>query len=260
VLIDSRQSPSLDLNLERHRLTVATACRIMAFRGLAEDLLGHVSLRLGDELLVRCRGPRERGLLFTQPDEVRVVRGDGTLDSEDHKTPNELPIHTEILRARPDAMAVVHAHPPAVIAADLAGLPLRPIIGAYNIPASRMAQDGIPTYERSVLVNSPELGVELAGMLGDKPVCVMRGHGIVAVGSTVQQAVGRALAVDALARLTLQASVGGRAPEPMPSRDLDTLPDLGTGFDDDQMWRFNEASLSAAGLALTDSSIGTGPV
>lgn len=250
MLIESQIAANDEVALERDRKAVATACRIIGYRGLAEDVLGHVSIRWADGLLIRCRGAHERGLLFTDPDEVRLVDAGGVPDSAAYQAPNELFIHTEILRVRPDVQAVVHAHPPAVVAADLAGLPLRPIVGAYNIPASRMAMDGIPTYERSVLINSLELGAELAQALGDKAACVMRGHGIVTVGSTVEQAVGRAIALDALARLTLQASVAGAPPEPMPAADIATLPDLGSSFNDEQLWRFNEATLEAAGLGL----------
>ncbi len=54
------------------RRTVALACRILAYRGLAEDVLGHVSVRVGaDRMLVRCRGPQ--GL----PAEREVVGGYG---------------------------------------------------------------------------------------------------------------------------------------------------------------------------------------
>lgn len=242
-----------DVSSESSRRAVATACRILAHRGLAEDVLGHVSVRTDGGLLVRCRGGNERGLLFTDPVDVREVAADGELvDQGDHgyAVPNELPIHVEILRARPDVNSVVHVHPPAVVAADLAGLPLRPIVGAYNIPASRMASEGIPTYPRSVLVNSTTLGRELAEALGDKAACVMRGHGIVTVGATVAEAVSRALSIDALARMTLWATVNGQAPDPLPPEDIGSLPDLGASFNDSQMWRYNEAALAAGGLAL----------
>jgi ribulose-5-phosphate 4-epimerase/fuculose-1-phosphate aldolase len=242
---------SEDPRAEASRHAVATACRILAHRGLAEDVLGHVSVRTEEGLLVRCRGVNERGLLFTDPVDVREVGENGELRQYDgYNVPNELPIHTEILKARPDVNSVVHVHPPAVVAADLAGLPLRPIVGAYNIPASRMASDGIPTYPRSVLVNSPALGRELADALGDKAACVMRGHGIVAVGATVEEAVSRALSIDALARMTLRSSINGLAPSPLPAEDISTLPDLGASFNDTQLWRFHEAVLATEGLAL----------
>ena len=58
--------------------TVATACRILAQQGLAADVLGHVSVRLdADRILLRCRGPEDRGLLFTVADDIRVVDLDG---------------------------------------------------------------------------------------------------------------------------------------------------------------------------------------
>lgn len=230
---------------------IALGCRVLAYRGLAEDILGHVSIRTGeDSLLIRCRGPRERGLLFTASSDVHEV----SLDGEGHlpdgfSTPNELPIHTEILRTRPDVRAVVHVHPPAVVAADLAGLTLRPIVGAYNIPAMRLAHEGIPVYPRGILVNRPELGRAVARVLGDKHVCILRGHGIVATGDSVEQAVVRALNVDALARMTLQASTVGAVPPELPPEDIAALPDLGSAFNDSLVWVHNLSRMEHAGLA-----------
>ncbi len=240
--------PAADSSPER---LIAQACRVLAHRGLAEDILGHVSLRGdGDALYVRSRGPNERGLLFTGTDDVKLVGldGDGEL-SDGYRVPNELPIHREVLRARPDVRAVVHVHPPEVVAADLAGLALAPIVGAYNIPAMRMAHDGIPVYPRGVLINRPALGKEVAAVLGGKPACILRGHGIVTVGESVQQAVVRALNITALAKMTLLASQR-RAPSPLPPEDIAELPDLGGTFNDEFVWRSYVARLALDGLAV----------
>lgn len=233
------------------RETLAAACRILAHQGLATDILGHVSLRTDDDALwVRCRGPRENGLLFTSPDDVHRVPLTGSTDLRGgYSVPNELPIHREIMLARPDVQAVVHVHPPAVVAADLAGLTLRPIVGAFNIPAMRLALDGIPVYPRSVLVRRPELGQELAEALGDKSVAILRGHGIVAVGETVAQAVIRALNLEALAQITLTASTHG-TPLPIPPEDIAELPDLGSGFNDQFVWQSLLAKLDHDRLGL----------
>jgi ribulose-5-phosphate 4-epimerase/fuculose-1-phosphate aldolase len=229
---------------------VALACRVLAHQGLAEDVLGHVSLRgPEDELLVRCRGPRERGLLFTEPADIRRVPLDGPTEPGDgYAAPNELPIHREVLKARPDVRAVVHVHPPAVVAADLTGLALRPIVGAYNIPALRMARAGIPVYPRGVLISRPDLGRELVAALGAAPVCVLRGHGIVATGDSVEQAVVRALNLESLARLTLAANTHNPPPD-LPEADVAELPDLGGSFNDTLVWRSALAKLDHAGLA-----------
>ncbi|MGP4019296.1 class II aldolase/adducin family protein [Saccharopolyspora sp. 5N708] len=231
-------------------LTIALACRVLAHQGLAEDVLGHVSLRTGpNTMLVRCRGPQEEGLLFSTAKDVREVEFDPTGELGDgYRPPNELPIHAEVMRARPEVRAVVHVHPPAVVAADLAGLPLRPIIGAYNIPALRMAEAGIPVFPRGALIRRPELGVELARAMGDAPVCVLRAHGLVTVGDTVAQAVVRALNIDALARLTLRLGDALPAVPDLPPEDLAELPDLGGGFNDEQVWRHQLARLRHAGL------------
>ena len=165
--------------------TVATACRILAQQGLAADVLGHVSVRLdADRILLRCRGPQDRGLLFTVAEDIREVDLDGRGDLDGgYAVPNEFHIHTELFRVRPDVQAIVHAHPRHVMVADLAGVALRQVFGAYNIPASRLAHRGVPVYPRSVLVRTPELGRAVAVAIGDTGACILRGHGIVTAGS-----------------------------------------------------------------------------
>ena len=234
-------------------MLVAEACRIMAHSGLAEDILGHVSVRLnGDDVLVRCRGPQERGLLFTEPSDVHAVR----LAAEQqlpggYQVPNEFPIHEQILLARPDVQAVVHAHPPAVVAADLAGLELRPIVGAYNIPAMRLAASTVPIYPRSILINRTGLGRDLVDVLGGANACILHGHGIVTTGSSVQQAMARALSLDSLARMTLLAhGHHGTTPPVVSEEDIDEMPDLGSAFNDSLLWRHHVARLGMANLSL----------
>lgn len=231
------------------RVQVATACRILARQGLIGDVLGHVSVRVGEErLLVRCRGPRESGLLFTTPEDVRLIDFDGNGDLGEYSLPNELPLHVETLRARPEVVSVVHAHPPAVVTADLAGVPLRPVVGAYHIPAARLASRGIPVYPRSVLIRRRELAEEMLGAMGKEPVCLLRGHGITATGGTIEEAVARALAVDELARVCLDVARCGGTPDDVPEQDLAELPDLGSRFNDTLVWRFHERRLRHEGL------------
>ena len=253
----NRAPGSHDL-LHVHRLLVADACRVLAARGLAEDVLGHVSLRTGtNTMLVRGRGPAEEGLLFTTPDDVREVGLDGErTDSsgvDGWRPPNELPIHAEVLRARPDVDAVVHCHPPTVLLAGIEGVTLKALVGAYNIPAARLALAGVPVYPRSVLVRRPDLGREVAAHLGASDVLVLRGHGIVATGSgdhAVEQAVGRALALDVLARVNLDSHrLGGHAPV-LTEEDVAELPDLGGAFNDVMMFRHQLARLAQEGLLL----------
>jgi ribulose-5-phosphate 4-epimerase/fuculose-1-phosphate aldolase len=225
---------------------IATGCQVLAATGLTPNVLGHISVRIApNEALVRCRGPRESGLAYTTADDILPVAIDGPLDRDrlaGWAAPNELPIHTSILRARPEVTAVVHAHPPAVVTMSLAGLPWEPIVGAYDIPAARLAARGIPTWPRAVLVNDTELGDSLAAALGDRSVGVLYGHGLVSVGTgspehAVAEAVTNAVAVDALARMTLDVRAAGATAAPISDADLAQLPDLGAGFNVETMWR-----------------------
>lgn len=234
------------------RRTVAQACRVLAHQGLAEDVLGHVSVRVdADRMLIRCRGPQESGLLFTTPDDVHLVGLDGPYDLPGGYTvPSELPIHAETLRRRPEVTAVVHAHPPAVVTADLAGLALRPIVGAYNIPAMRLALDGVPVHPRGVLIRRAELAAEMLESMGDRPVCVLRGHGVTTTGATVAQAVVRALNLEALARITLGVAAAGGEAHELAEGDIAELPDLGATLNEESVWRHQLARLRLAGLTV----------
>lgn len=233
------------------RTTVAQACRILAMEGLVEGVLGHVSVRAGeDRMFIRCRGAAERGLMFTTDQDVRPARLDGTLvgAAGGYAVPNEVPIHGELLRARPEVNAVVHAHPPAVLLCSVAGLELRPVFGSYNIPAMRMAIDGVPVYPRSVLIRRPGLAHEMIAAMGDRPVCVLRGHGITVTGASVEEAVVRALNLNALATVTLELARLGARPEPIPAEDLAELPDLGAAFNDLAAWRHYVTKARSRGI------------
>lgn len=232
------------------RVQAARACRVLAHQGLVDDVLGHVSVRIdAQHLLIRCRGPRERGLLFTSPEDIRLLDldGGGSLDG-DYSAPNELPLHTETLRQRPEIEAIVHAHPPSTVTADLAGVTLRPIVGAFNIPAMRLALDGIPVYPRAVLIRRPDLAAEMLSIMQTSPVCLLRGHGLTATGESIPQAVVRALNVDKLARVCLEIARCGSKPRDLPSEDIAELPDLGTSFNDALVWRHLVAQLQQDGL------------
>jgi 3,4-dihydroxyphthalate decarboxylase len=245
-----------DADLDGARHTVALACRMLVHAGLSEDLLGHVSVRVGaDRMLVRCRGPREEGLLFTTDEDVRLVDLAGTGELGEWRAPAELPIHAEVLRWRPEVDAVVHCHPPSVLVAGIAGIALRPIFGSYHIPAARLALDGVPSYPRSVLIRTPALAGEMLAAMGSSPAVVLTGHGLTTVGSgalAVEQAVALALAVETLARVNVACAAVGGPRYAVSPEDAAQLPDLGGAFTVATVWRHQRARLRHAGLDLPD--------
>jgi len=229
----------------------ALACRVIASAGLSTPLLGHVSIRLSERrMLVRCRGPLERGLRFTTVDDVRETDLEGTFDDADgYRLPNEFPIHAEILRARPEVDAVLHAHPESALLGGLADVPIRPVFGAFSIPAFRMADRGVPVHEHRGLVRDADSGRALALTLAGGPAVLLRGHGIVTVGAGAAQALARALALDELLRVCVELARLGADPTPVSGSDRQDLPDLGADFNERALWRYHVAELEREGLA-----------
>lgn len=205
---------------------VALACRMLAMEGMVSDILGHVSARVPgtDEMLIRCRGEEEFGLPFTTPTAIRQVDFDGKGDLENrYELPLELPIHGEIYKVRPEVQCVIHAHPPAIVALAVSGVQMRPIFGAYNIPAMRMALEGIPFYPRSIHVRRPDIAAQLIAVMGHQDVCVMKAHGITVTGASVEDAITRAINLNTLARMTLEVAKTGR---PMPDISQEDIADF----------------------------------
>lgn len=229
---------------------VAEGCRVLAARDLAPGILGHISYRIDESrLLIRCRGGRERGLAYTTADDIRLVdlegRAGATGELDGYTTPYELRLHTAILQRRPDVTCVVHAHPREVVAADLAGLPILPIIGAYDIPGAALAAGGVPVFPRSALVHTADLGSAVADSLGERPVVLMRGHGLTSTGAGVAEAVLRAQSVATIASLSLQVVSAGGSLQSIAPEDLGELPDLGGGLNLGAAWRHEVARLVA---------------
>ena len=237
-------------SIEELQNKVVLSCRILAMEGLVEGILGHVSARVPgkDEMWIRCRSPEEEGVRYTTADAVRCVDfdGKGPLLGEGYQVPNELPIHGEIYKARPQVKCVIHAHPTEALICGIVGLEFRPIFGAFNMPAVTMVLEGIPVFPRSYLVNRPELAAPLLEAMGEKRICLMKGHGITVTGETIEEATMRALNFNALAKATLQVAQTGRKAPDISREDIEKLPDLGSTFHDLWGWRAYVKKLAEA--------------
>lgn len=234
--------------LDQQRRLVAQGCRVAAARGLVEGILGHLSLRVDDDhLLIRCRSDADAGVAFTRPSDVRLIEFDGSAGTsgelDGYRVPNELPIHVETMLADSRHRAVAHLHPPAVVAADLAGIAIRPIYGAYDIPGAWLARRGVPVYKRAVLIRNSQLGKEMVAAMRGGPVVICRGHGITSAAPSIQEAVLQAISLDTLARMSLRVRAAGGTLRDIDDSDWDDLPDLGSGFNTEAAWRHEVARL-----------------
>jgi ribulose-5-phosphate 4-epimerase/fuculose-1-phosphate aldolase len=190
---------------------IVVGSRVLADFGVL-DGFGHVSARHPTNpnhfLMARSLAPA----LVTADDIMEFDLDGNAVDPRGRSVFLERFIHSEIYKARPDVMAVVHAHSPGVIPFTISQVPLRPV---YHNSAFLAA--GAPVWdirkdfgETDMLVRNAAIGKALALTLGDKPVVLMRGHGDVTVGPAVKVAVFRAYYTDVNARLQSQAvALGG---------------------------------------------------
>jgi len=206
---------------------VAQACRVLGRLELTRAATGHVSARIPgkDRMLIRARGPAEIGVRYTTREEVIEVDFAGQVVDPDDRglaAPQEVFIHTELYKARPDVHAVIHMHPPTVVLFSICSLPLLPIYGAYDPSSARLAIDGIPMFERSILINSPELGSRLATTMGGAKVCTMHGHGVTTAGASIEHAALYLIQLNELARMNYQARMLGEL-KPISEEDQEAM-------------------------------------
>ena len=186
---------------------LVAANRILAGHGVI-DAYGHVSMRSPDDpkrfLLARSIAPET-----VQTEDILEYDLDGRpLDPQGRNSVSERFIHSEIYRARPDVMSVVHNHSPSVIPFSITGVKMRAIFHM----ASFIGAEGLPNFEirkvkkgSDLLVRTPELGKALAKTLGKSAAALMRGHGSAVTGEDLPRSVGRSIYLEQSARMQMQA-------------------------------------------------------
>ena len=106
------------------RETLANAGRVLALEGQGDYVAGHVSVRLPDDPGRFLMKPAGIGLEEMRPDNIITVDLDGRKVDGTMPRHNEVFIHSEVFRARPDVNAVVHTHPMHAVAFSSLGKPL----------------------------------------------------------------------------------------------------------------------------------------
>jgi ribulose-5-phosphate 4-epimerase/fuculose-1-phosphate aldolase len=181
---------------------LAAASRILAAHSVV-DAFGHVSQRNPDApdryFMSRSLAPA----LVTPDDILEYDLDSNALSANGRASFLERFIHGEIYKARPDIQSVVHSHSPSVIPFGLVAVPMQAMFHSAAFIAA-----GVPVFDirekfgaTDMLVGNPEKGVALAAALGAKDVVLMRAHGSVACGPTLQSAVFRAVYTEVNARI-----------------------------------------------------------
>jgi L-fuculose-phosphate aldolase len=169
-------------------------------RALISGNEGNVSVRLGDALLVTppgvCKG-------FLTPE--MIVKTDlAGRPTDGRRASTEVLMHTAVYRRRPDALAVVHAHPPVATAFAVAGIALdQPLIAEAVVTLGKVPV--IPYGTPS----TAELADNVGAAVCQAQALLLANHGALAVGDSLYRAWERMEALEQVAKITLVSRLLG---------------------------------------------------
>ena len=205
-------------DVEELRDKVARGTRILFHEDLA-DFHGHLSARVPGSrdllikpVLVSLRGIRARDILRVNIDDYtagiaeneRKISGTARPIREPRLPPRETIIHCAVYEARPDVYSVIHTHQLFATAFGAAGTPIRPV----HVTSAAFGS-GTPILNKADLIVSASDGRVVAKALGRHNALLLRNHGVVIVGTSVEDAVYNAVNLERSAKMQLIAALVG---------------------------------------------------
>jgi L-fuculose-phosphate aldolase len=173
------------------RQSIIDACRSMNALGINQGTSGNISLRHDSGLLIT---PTSVPYETMQPEQIVFMDLDGSFDPAQRPS-SEWRFHLDILKARPDVEAVVHAHPTYCTALAIMGMEIPPVhymiacAGGDTIRCAPYATFG-----------TQELSEHAVKALEDRLACLLEHHGMIAIGPSLSKAMWLAVEVETLAR------------------------------------------------------------
>ncbi len=167
-------------------------------RGLAFGSTGNLSLRIGENLYVTPTGSSLRSL---KPEDLACVRLSDGAALNDRRASKETPFHLAAFRAAGDrAAALVHLHSTHTVAlsclADLDALNPLPIFTPYYL--MRVLPLAVVDY---FLPGSNELAEAIGQAAQQHDAILLRNHGAVLLGKTLEEAVDKTEELEESAKL-----------------------------------------------------------
>jgi L-fuculose-phosphate aldolase len=179
-------------------------------RGYVASNDGNISVRLDDRRLMTT--PKNVSKGFMTPDMMVITDLDGRKIAGDRDPSSELKMHLQVYRDRPDARAVVHAHPPTATGFATAGIPLDRAVLAEVVTTL----GSIPIAEYAT-PSTDELPAACSKYLKAHDGLLLANHGALAIGPDLLTAYHRMETIEHFAKISLVTRTLGR--ENLLSRD-----------------------------------------
>ena len=181
---------------------VAIMKRIYA-QGMTTTSGGNLSIKDENGNVYITPGGTDKGSMTAE--DIVCIRADGTME-EKHKPSSEYPFHMKIYETRSDIRAILHAHPPAMVAYSI--VRKIPDISAFPELKACIGSVGMAEYG---LTGSEELGEKIAKVFAEGcNVAELENHGLVVGSTDIESAYQVFEAMDFSARIGIGASrLGG---------------------------------------------------
>lgn len=187
---------------ESDRAALAELGQTMVDLGLTRGVGGNLSQR-GDTTRIAIT---PSGIPYHEidPADVTVVTTDGEQVAGELTPSSETPMHTMIYRNRPEVGGIAHTHSPYATTFATLGQAIPP---SHYLVSYIGPEIPVTGYEQPA---TEALGQEATTTLGDNyDACLLRNHGVIAVGEDADAALETALMVEFCARIHYQAvSIG----------------------------------------------------
>jgi L-fuculose-phosphate aldolase len=174
--------------------------------GLVAVSNGNVSMRVGSaaERLMAIT-PTSVPYARITPEDVVVVDEEGEPVEGELPPSSETQLHAAIYQARPDVQAVIHTHSVYATVCAVAGLDVPPIVDEMVIYLGgpvRVAEYGFPS--------TRDLADKAVEALGDRQAVLLRNHGMVASGASLDDALAHCRMVERVAQVFVMAAHVGQ--------------------------------------------------
>ncbi|HEX7283117.1 MAG TPA: class II aldolase/adducin family protein [Vicinamibacterales bacterium] len=188
---------------EQARADIVEVGRRLWERGYVASNDGNISVRLDEQRLITTPKSVSKG--FMTPDMMVITDLDGRKIAGERDPSSELKMHLEVYRNRPDARAVVHAHPPTATGFAVAGIPLDRAVLAEVITTL----GSIPIAEYAT-PSTQELPDAVRKYVKAHDGLLLANHGALAIAGDVMSAYYRMETIEHFAKISLVAHTLGR--------------------------------------------------
>ena len=195
------------------------AGKVLVGEGQDDFTRGHISFRLPDDPGLFFMKAHSIGLDEITMANLLTIDLEGNVVAGTARRHSEVYIHSEILKVRPDVNCVIHTHPTYSTALSATGRPLK----TYSQPGA-LFYEALGIYADTInLIRSHAMGAGVARALGPGRAVLLKNHGVVVTGATIEEAVISTIMLENGAMVQLLAEAVGEVAPEFPRDDIEKL-------------------------------------